>query len=255
MWRGTLATASFVAALSMTGRASAATPSPAPVAAASGLGVVALPGAADAAWPLARAVYADPLLRAPAVDDAHARVLCGDPPPAGAPPELRDLGDTVAAIRGDDAPSRVLLGEVARHFALRGLVVVQVSEGRASARVFVADAGFDAAVYAPDGASSAPSSTSWSGAVRSLDRAFGPPPVAPAGSPAPAMSATSAAPALATHEAPRVENGPPRQRHFYESVWFWGAIGGAALAGGALYFATRDGSSPTIHLDVQVPHP
>ncbi len=41
---------------------------------------------------------------------------------------------------------------------------------------------------------------------------------------------------------------------FYESVWFWGALGAAALAGGATYLATRDSSPSTIHLEVQVPH-
>jgi hypothetical protein len=62
------------------------------------------------------------------------------------------------------------------------------------------------------------------------------------------------APALATHDAPTLDNPAPRQRSFYESGWFWGALGAAALVGGAIYLATQDTSSPTIHLEVQVPH-
>ncbi len=45
---------------------------------------------------------------------------------------------------------------------------------------------------------------------------------------------------LATHEEPAVTNAPPKPKAFYESGWFWGALGAAAFAGGAVYFATRD---------------
>jgi hypothetical protein len=54
-------------------------------------------------------------------------------------------------------------------------------------------------------------------------------------------------------EIPRKE-APSPARPFYESVWFWGAVGAAALLGGAAYIATRDSSPSTIHLEVQVPH-
>jgi hypothetical protein len=85
-------------------------------------------------------------------------------------------------------------------------------------------------------------------------------PAAPAPAPAPAPTPSDLpnvtvlqAPALATHEAPLVEGPPPHRRHFYESGWFWGAIAAAAFAGGAVYLATRDTSSPTIHLQLKVP--
>jgi hypothetical protein len=246
--------------------AATATSSPTPTPAWSGLAVVALAGATDAAWPLAQAVYATPSLRPASVDDPRARVLCGDAAPAGASPEVRDLAETVAALRGDDAPSRALLADITRRLALRAVVVVRVDDGRATARVFLADtSAFDAATYTPDDTSlpapplaspSAPSlaSPSWSAATRSLARAFGPLSTAvSATTPSVASAAAGrATPALATHEAPRVEGSPHRQ--FYESGWFWGALGAAAFAGGAVFLATRDSGPSTIHLQIEVPH-
>ena len=129
----------------------ASPPALAPTPAHAGLAVVALAGVADAAWPLARSVYADPTLRPGAVDDAHARVLCGEVPAPTAAPELRDLSDTVAALRGDDAPTRALLDGIARRFALRAVVVVRSDAGHPTARLYLADTGaFDAAAYSPD---------------------------------------------------------------------------------------------------------
>jgi hypothetical protein len=229
--------------------ASPPTPSSFPSAAASpvahrvGLAVVAMPGATDAAWPLARAVYADASLRAPGMDESHARVLCGVPATGTDPPELHDLSDTVLALRGEDAPSRSLLDGIARRFSTRGLVVVHVESGRPTARVFLADTGtFDAASYGTDSASV----VAWSATTQSLARLFGPT--------ARATEAVGAGvPELATHDGPVT---PERQSShaFYESVWFWGAIGAAALVGGFAYLATRDSSPATIHLEVEVPH-
>jgi hypothetical protein len=206
-----------------------------------GLGVVALAGAAELAWPLAQEVYADPALRPPTIDEPHARVLCGEPVPPAAPQDLRDLADTVAAIHGDDAPSRALLDGLVHRFSLRGIVVVHAAGPAvpSSAHVFLgATSAFDAASYAPDDlpAGAPPATPAWSAAVGSLARAFG---------------QVSASP-LATHEVPPPDGTSPR--HFYESGWFWGALGLAALAGGAVFFATRDSGTPTIHLSAQVPH-
>ncbi len=225
--------------------ATVSSPSPVPASAPSpafGLAVVAMPGAADAAWPLARAVYADGSLRA-GIDDAHARVLCGEPAASTDPVELRDLSDTVAALHGEDAPTRALLDGIARRFSARGLVVVGVASGRPTARVFLAETGsFDAASYAPDDSPT----VAWSATIRSLDRTFAPPALA---------AGPSDAPALATHDGPtKPREERPSSRPFYESAWFWGAIGAAALTGGVVYFATRDSSPSTIHLEVEVPH-
>jgi hypothetical protein len=240
------------AASSAPGPAASSAPGPAPLSARTpgaaigpaSLAVVALPGAADAAWTLARSVYADEALRPATVDEAHARVLCGEPPAEGVAAELRDLADTVAALRGDDAPSRTLLDGIGRRFALRALVVVRADEGHPTARLFLTETGaFDAATYAPDAPATGPA-PSWSATIRSLDRLFGPTPPPP--------RASSSAPTLATREVPRKETPGPRP--FYESGWFWGALGAAALLGGAAYIATRDSSPSAIHLEVQVPH-
>jgi hypothetical protein len=210
-----------------------------------GLVVVAVPGATDAAWPLARDLYASPTVRPAGIDEAHARVLCGDPPAPDAPVETRELAADVTALHGEDAPSRALLADIARRLSVRGVVVVFPGSPRASARVFLAETGaFDAATYAQDPAPA----TAWSAAVASLTRAFG-------GSSAPPVEGpTTALPRIATHDGPTIENEPPRHRRFYESGWFWGAVGAALFAGGAVYFATRDNGPETIHLQLQVPH-
>jgi hypothetical protein len=196
-----------------------------------GVIVIALPGATDAAWPLARAVYGDASVRPVSMDEPHARVLCGETAPPNAAPDVRDLAETVASLRGDDAPSRAMLGDIAFRFSARAVVVVRADSGRPSARVFLPDTRtFDAVTYGPDDAPS----VSWSAATRHLVRTFG----------------TNHAPALATHEGPEA---PTRQREFYESGWFWGALGAAAFAGGTVFLATRDSGSSTIHLHLEVP--
>jgi hypothetical protein len=116
-------------------------------------------------------------------------------------------------------------------------VVRAADTARPIAQAFLVDAAaFDAATYQPD----AGPGTSWSGAVRSLARTLGAPQVS--------------APALATHPAPQHPDSHSPARPFYVSPWFWGAVGLAAIAGGAAYFAARDSATPTIHLEVEVPH-
>ncbi len=238
---------------------------------------MAFPGATDVAWPLAEAVYGEPTLRPSGIGDATARVLCGEPAPAGSAVALVDLAAEVAALRGDDAPSRALLAEIARHAAVRGLVAVRVSEGHPFAQVFLAETGsFDAATFAPDEApkvapptvavTPAPSVAAtpgpsvaatpgpsvavtprvqWSAAVRSLARSYPAQAAAPVPAPRPA-------PALATRQTPPSAPSPPSSHPFYESAWFWGAVGAAVLAGGGVYLASRDTSPSTIHLELQV---
>lgn len=201
-----------------------------------GVAVVALAGAADAAWPLAQQIYSNASLRAEHLDEAQARILCGELPAADAPPDLRDLADTVAAVHGDDAPSRAILAEIARRIGVRAIILVRMEAGQPLAHVFLADVGaFDAATYRPD----AGAGTGWAATVRSLARTLGTPP--------------TSAPALATHPVPRADTRAGAHP-FYLSPWFWGALGVAALAGGAAYLVSRDSGSPTIHLEVEVPH-
>jgi hypothetical protein len=214
----------------------AKSPAAAPGAAAVGVAVVALPGATDAGWPLARSVYAEGSLRPPSVDERTARALCGEVPAVDASPAVRDLFDTVAALRGDDAPSRALLADLARRLSVRAVLVVVLDAGQPRARAFLPDVGaLDAAVYLPDEGATP---TAWSAATRSLVRSFGLP------------SAPLHAPPLATRP---VDAAAPRHA-FYESAWFWGALGAAAVAGGAVFLATRDSGPSTIHLQLEVPH-
>jgi hypothetical protein len=230
---------------------------PSPVAPAAvapgGIAVLAMPGATDAAWPLAQAVYSTPAIRPYSVDEVRARVLCGEAAPPASPGDVRDLADTVAAVRGEDAASRAILADMAHRLNVRALAVVHLEAGKPVARVFVAETqSFDAASYGPDAGAPA----AWSATTVSLSRAFGGPGIAavsalPAGPPGPSALP---APALATHEEPEVTNGPPKPKAFYESGWFWGALGAAAFAGGAVFFATRDNGASSIHLDMQVPH-
>lgn len=207
-----------------------------------GLAVVAFPGATEAAWPLARAVYAEPALRPTGMDDPTARVLCGEVAPGGSAAPLVDLAAAVAALQGEDAPSRILLAEIARRAAVRALITVRVADGHAFARVFLPDVGsFDAATFSPD----AGPQLAWTGAVASLARAY------PVRTPEPPPQPLRPAPPLATRETP--QNAPAvASRPFYESAWFWGALGAAVLVGGGVYLAARDTSPSAIHLELQV---
>ena len=197
-----------------------------------GVAVLALGDASGVAWQLARAVYADAGLRPATLDEAHARVLAGEPPDASAGAELHELADTRAAIKGDDAPSRRLLASIAR--TLRVTAIVVVMQPPTVARVFVAETErYDSPTFTPDEGTP----NAWAGATQSIRRLYAAPPV------------PLAVPPAAT-QAPK-EGG--RSTPFYQSPWFWGAIGAAAFGAAAVYFATRDNSPSTIHLQVQVP--
>jgi hypothetical protein len=177
------------------------------------------------------------------MDDATARVLCAEAPPTSSAAPLRDLAATVAALRGEDAPSRILLVEIARRASVRALITVRIAGGHPLARVFLPESNsFDAATFAPDDAPQ----LAWAAAVKSLARSYG---VQPQASPPPPPGP---APQLATHETPQKTSAATTSRPFYQSAWFWGALGAAVLAGGGVYFAAKDTSPSTIHLELQV---
>jgi hypothetical protein len=213
-----------------------------------GVAVLALAGASDHAWALGQKVYASAALRPGAVGEAQARVLAGEAPPDDAAKELRDLAETRAAIRGDDAPSRQLLGSIASTFSLRAVLVVEpgapATEDGVGAmpprvRLYVAEQNaFDAATSTPD--ADERGKFGWDRVVSSIERLVvaKPEPAKPAAlSPLPKKNAEK----------------PEESRPFYASAWFWGALGGAAFLGTAIYFASRDSSPGSIHLEVQVP--
>jgi hypothetical protein len=218
--------------------AGAAPVAPAPVR-PGGVVVVAVGETADQAWPVAQHVYASATLRPPKLDEARARTAAGEPPPEGAEKSLRDVAELRASVRGDDAASRASLTALAKALGVPYLLVVErAEEGAASARLFRADSGtFDGTRYGADDAGS------WVGSIRALEVTLEPPP-------APKVSAA----ATANHERLNaIREGGKTSKPFWLQPWFWAAVGGAALIGGAVVLATRDTSPSTIHLQMKLP--
>jgi hypothetical protein len=106
--------------------------------------------------------------------------------------------------------------------------------------LFLTDSGdFDAARYSPDPGLEGPAA--WKSTVTSLEARF------------PSVSRV-VGPNAATAPAPlKLKPEDEKSSPFYASGWFWGALGAAALLGGAFYFATRDTGSDPIHLQLKVP--
>jgi hypothetical protein len=245
-----------------------------------GIAVLAVGPARDEAFALARAIYGS-RLRPTALDEVRARVLAGAAPPPNASRELRELAEVRAGITTEDAAGRRLLTGLAQQVGAQALLVVRVERAAAPAapsapagppaagdagadvpadggaasgsatgnalppttvvaRLFLTDsADFDAARYAPEPGLDGPAA--WKTTVTSLEARF--PSVSRAVGP---NSATAPAPVKIPAED---EKSSP----FYASGWFWGAVAGAALLGGAFYFATRDTGADPIHLQLKVP--
>lgn len=246
---GLLALSSAFVGLSLTlcagcgGASSAPAPSTAEVAGPPrGYAVLAHPAARDAAWPLAQGAYRSARLR-PHLDEARARVLAGSPPDRTRK-DLRDLADTRDAISDDGAPSRTLLRTLTQELGLEGVIVVTIEPKpaepggeapapAAKARLFERSTGqFSPVTIDANG-------TAWEGAVASFER------LVPRAAPEPVQGNGAGT------EGKVAERGSSRA--FYESPWFWGAAGAAALLGGAFFLATRDSSSDSIHVQMQVP--
>jgi hypothetical protein len=239
-----------------------------------GIAVLAIGPARDEAFALARAIYGS-RLRPTSLDEVRARVLAGASPPANASRELRELAEVRAGITGEDAAGRRLLTGLAQQVGAQALLVVRVERvtspapaapagppapaddagaaadagvagGNAApattvvARLFLTDSGdFDAARYAPEPGLEGPAA--WKSTVTSLEARF------------PSVS-RAVGPSAATAPAPlKLKPEDEKSSPFYASGWFWGALGAAALIGGAFYFATRDTGSDPIHLQLKVP--
>ncbi len=209
------------------------------------VGVVVIgvgPSAADASWPIARAVYADASIR-PKLSEADARVLAGEPPAPDAPASRKELAELRAAAIADDALGRSAVREIMRKTNARAAVIVALdtpapavsasssasasvapsasasatvgapppAPGVASARVFdAADDGIAPTTYRPEAAAGAP----WSALLAVLRARYG---VVPA---TVASASSSAAP---------IKETPKESVTFYKSPWFWGALGAAAV--------------------------
>lgn len=222
----------------------------------SGFAVLTAGPTADATWPVAQSVYRSSL-RPPALDEARARVLAGEAPAStgGAPTstDARDLAELRAGVRGDDAASRQLLSAIADKLSLEGVVVVFAEGDALEVRVWLRDTGaFDAARYRRD------AQQGWAPLVASLERGARGASSAPLAPSAPSITpVTPVTPAFAIAPAPtrpRAPDGDGRSgKPFYVSPWFWGAIGAAVFAGGAVYLATRESDNGQIRLQMRVP--
>lgn len=219
-----------------------------------GVAVLGIGSAKDEAYALARAVYGSSL-RPRNLDEIRARVLAGDPPPSLSSKEVRELAELRASIKDkdDDAASRRLLAGIAKDLNVVALLVVKVETTAADedagvaesksvvARLFLADpAEYDAARYSPE--PNVQGAAAWKPTVASLERRF-------PGVPAPAPSASISEKPAPTMRSDEAQPAKP----FYASAWFWGAIGGAVLIGGAFFIASRDTGEDPIHLQMRVP--
>ena len=213
---------------------------PAPSSVAQGVAVLAQGDIAEIAWPLAQSVYGSAKLRPAALDEARARVLAGDKPAPDAKPDVVELAELRAGVRGDDAASRELLSTIGQRTHVHALLVVVATDSAASARLFdVGSKTFDAARYEPEAVDAG---DRWEKTVRSLERLFAP------------ATPLVVAPKAATQPVPKLDTkDTPSSKPFYTSGWFWGSLGGAALIGLGIFLATRDYSSDTIHLRMEVP--
>lgn len=203
--------------------------------AAHGYVVLARGAAKENAWSLAQETYRSPRLR-PRLDEAHARVFAGEDAPAGRK-DLAELAEARDAVVDEGAASRRILASLGKEYGLEGVLVVGSSEGASpAARLFTVETGrFEPLELRSE------TDTGWSSARATLER-LAPREVTPA--------PVAQAPANATKSG---EEAKPGRKAFYESPWFWGAAGAAAALGGAFFLATRDSSSDSIHVQMQVP--
>lgn len=219
---------------------------------ARGVVVVALgEGASEAARPLAHEVYRDAALR-PAIDDATARVLCGEPAAVTASAALRELGELRRSIppAGPDAATRRLLGALGDDLHARLVVSVVSVDGKPVARVLrVAGASFEPVTLS---AATQPSvgggegAIVWPGAVASLRLLLAlpaPAPFAPAAEPTPVAPPPAAVAPAASGKAA-----------FWKSPWFWAPIGVLLTAGVTVLVVsqTTDTASGSVHLQGRV---
>lgn len=227
--------------------ASAPAPAPAPAAAAHGAIVVALgDDAARAARALAREVYADPALR-PTIDEVTARALTGAPAAEGSDRAAEITAIRSAAARAEaDAAARRLLASLGAEAGAALVVAVRLEGGRPVAKVLrVATATYaplelGATLHRDERGASESARYAWPGAAASLRAALAAPSSASAPPPPHRPAAAGAAP---TSSQP-ADRSPP----FWRSPWFWGALGAAALLGGAAFAISQasDDAGPTL---------
>jgi hypothetical protein len=198
--------------------------------------VVALgEGSAAAAKPLAREVYRDEALRG-AIEDATARVLAGDPPPEGAPQNLRELAEIRATLPAspEDAAGRRLLASIGAEQKAEIVVAVSIAGDRTIARVLrVASARYEPLELGPtvERTEAGEARFSWPGATTTLRKLVTLPP-------APTAKATTASPIAPRKMEPAAPPKTP-ERAWYKSPWFWGPVGAVVAVGAAILIASQ----------------
>lgn len=195
---------------------------------------------ADVAWPLAQAAYAKTTLRPKYLGESQARALVGEAPAEDASTDVKELSKLRAAVHGDDTVSVAVLDNMGHRLHTKALIILTPQkDGAPTVRLFdVGKKAFDSARWQPDAKDGG---WSWDGTVTSIERSLGGP------VPVPVVKK----PTVLTVVPP-----PPakdKSKSFYESPWFWVAVGGAALLGGGIFLATRDWSGDTVHVRMQVP--
>lgn len=186
-----------------------------------GVVVVALPGATDAAWPVARGLYGRHGLLPGSLPDADARVLAGEPPPeagSGKPDDeasARTIAHlrTLARLRDEAArePTRkAALAALAKETQARGAVLVGTAAGITVTRTFSAETGL-------------------------LGDALT--------SPSEQLDIDKIAEDARRRTTPKP--APTKLPGFVKSPWTWIAVGAAAIAGTAVYLSTRGEDAST----------
>jgi hypothetical protein len=219
---------------------------PVPAPQAHGVIVVATgEGSGPAARALALETYRDPVLR-PAIDEATARVLAGDPVGEGAPPRLKEIAELRGAIAHADSElvARRLLASLGSELGSPLVVSVFIDAGRPVARALrsagavVERVELGATIETtPDGAKT----FRWPGAASTLRGLLGVPDAPVAEPLRPLAPKAPAAPVV------------PEARPFWKSPWFWGTAGVVAAAGvTVLVLSKTQGGPGDVHLTGKV---
>lgn len=186
-----------------------------------GVVVVALPGATDAAWPVARSLYGRYGLLPGNLPDAEARVLAGEAPPetSSAKPEDEASARSVAHLRllarlrdevAQEPTRKAALAALAKETQARGAVLVGAAAGITVTRTYAVETGLlGDAITAPS-------------EHLDIDKIA-----------ADARSRTAPKPP------------PTKVPGFVKSPWTWIAVGAAAIAGTAVYLSTRGEDAST----------
>lgn len=204
----------------------------------------------QAAAALARSIYATRSLT-PSVTEAEVATLTGRAAPADASERVVSLASLRASLRDpvDDVAARAVLFQIASITGARALLVVTHDGTSATARLarVTKDAArFDAARFSPRASDPPGAADDWTETVPSVEALLGPEPAAPK------------KPAAAPKPPPPPPEIPPDETddtQFYESPWFWVALGSATAIGvtALVISQTVDTSSGSVHLTGKMP--